>query len=181
MAMLGLDIYEIDFNVLENNNPKTLVIFDQSNYLNDPEKPIYKIKLPGYNTYVIIPYVINNINVLNSNLLGITNTTCSHELVELHDGIYEITQAVCPYDELYTTKLYLKTTKFDCNYKKLLLSIDCGCNVEYTTIVELALIDILISSAKAEVEKGFKENGFAKYQCAVEKLNKLQEQINCNN
>lgn len=181
MAMLGLDIYEIDFNVLENNNPKTLVIFDQSHYLNDPEKPIHKIKLPGYNNYIVVPYVINQINILNSNLLGITNTTCSNDLAELPDGIYEITQAVCPYGELYNTKLYLKTTKFDCNYKKVLLSIKCDCVIDQTIIQDLTYIDILIQSAKAEVEKGFKDNGFAKYQCAVEKLTKLQEQINCNN
>lgn len=179
--MLGLDIYEIDFNILENNNPKTLVIFDQSHYLNDPEKPIHRVKLPGYNHYVTIPYVINQINVLNSNLLGLTNTTCSKDLIELPDGVYEITQAVCPYNELYNTKLYLKTTKFDCNYKKVLLSIKCDCTITDEVALELALIDILILSAKAEVEKGFKENGFDKYQCAVEKLNKLQEQINCNN
>lgn len=177
MAMLGLDIYEIDFFILDNNNPKTLVIFDQSHYLDDPEKPIYSITLPGYHTVVNIPYVINQINVINSNLLGLTNAFCNGDLIDLPDGVYEITQAVCPYTELFNTKLFLKTTRLECNYDKILLQIGSK-PLEKQFKDEVINIDILIRSAKAEVKYGNREKGQEKYLAALEKVNILTKKIN---
>lgn len=182
MSFLGLDIYEIDFFILDNNNPKTLVIFDQSHYLDNPEKPIYSIKLPGYNTYVTLPYVINQINVLNSNLLGLTHAFCHDDLSDLPDGVYEIIQSVCPYDTLFKKQFYLKTTKLSCKYDKLLLDLDlhCKCVSKKELESELISIDILIQSAKAEVSVGNVEKGQEKYLCASEKIDLLNKKLKCS-
>ncbi len=179
--MSGIEVYEIDFIVLEDENPRTLVILDHSNYLDEPEKPIYSIKLPGYNKSVVVPYEINSINILNSNLLEITDATCNSDLVDLQDGIYEITQAVCPYNELFATKLYLKTDKLDCRYDNLLLALDinCDCMPESNILSELMSIDILIRSAKAEAKRGNRFKAQSKYECALNKMNSLNDKLNC--
>lgn len=181
MAMLGLSVYEIDFFILDNNNPKTIVIFDQSNYLDTPEKPVYGIKLPGYTEMIIVPYVIDQINIVNSNSLGLTGVSCSEELSDLPDGVYEITQMVCPYDQLYKTKLYLKTTKLDCLYKKLLTEADFKlcCTPEATLEKELIHIDILIQSAKAEAEEYNTAKAQEKYSAALAAIASLQKKLNC--
>lgn len=176
MPMIGLSVYNIDFFILDNNNPKTIVILDQSSYLDTPEKPVYSIKLPGYSTGVVIPYTINSINIINSNILGLTSAVCNDELNNLPDGLYEITQMVCPYDELYKTQLLLKTTQLECKYKKFLLNLDCS-NLNEKDIIH---IDILIQSAKAEAEYNNKEKAIEKYQAAVLAVQQLIKKINCN-
>lgn len=182
MAMLGFDVYEIDFFILDNNNPKTIVILDQSNYLEIPEKPVYGIKLPGYNNTIIVPYIIDKINIVNSNTLSLTNAPCHTALMDLPDGVYEITQMVCPYDQLYKTKLYLKTTKLECSYDKLLLDQNFNSTCLPINILEKELIhiDILIQSAKAEARAYNPIKAQNKYTAALEAINQLQKKLNCN-
>lgn len=182
MAMLGLSVYEIDFFILDNNNPKTIVIFDQSNYLDTPEKPVYGIKLPGYTEMIIVPYVIDQINIVNSNSLGLTGASCSEALADLPDGVYEITQMVCPYNELYKTQLWLKTTQLQCTYDKLLTAYDFNLCCTPRTILEKDLIhiDILIQSAKAEAKNFNAYKAQKKYAAALKALNQLQKKLNCN-
>lgn len=177
MAMLGFSVYEIDFFILDNNNPKTLVILDQSNYLETPERPVYGIKLPGYSNTIVVPYLIDRINIVNSNTLGLTNAACHEALTDLPDGVYEITQMVCPYNELFKTQLYLKTTKLQCLYDKLLLDIDCS-NLDIEK--QLIHIDILIQAAKAEAKLFNPIKAQEKYTAALEAVTKLQNKLNCN-
>lgn len=181
MAMLSFSVYEIDFFILDNNNPKTLVIFDQSTYLEEPEKPLYSIKLPGYSEAIFVPYTPDKINIVNSNSLGLTGASCIAELSDLPDGVYEITQMVCPYNELFKTQLYLKTTKLQCLYDKLLLEQDLklSCVPEGTLEKELIHIDILIQSAKAEAKNFNPLKAQEKYSTALLAVNQLQKRLNC--
>ncbi len=182
MALIGFDVYQIDFFILDNNNPKTLVIFDQSTYLDTPEKPMYSIKLPGYSNGIVIPYTPSTISVLNSNILGLTTVPCFENLADLPDGVYEITQMVCPYDELYKTILYLRTTYLQCVYDKLLLepNLKSPCVTEQEIERQLIHIDILIQSAKAEAANRNAVKAQEKYSTAMAAITQLQKTLNCN-
>ena len=180
MPLIGIETYKIDFAILENNNPKTIVLLDQSHYLDVPEKPMLFVTLPGYTGHVEIPYVPNTIITLDSDSLKLTEECDYEELAELPDGVYQIRMGVCPYDELYIKKCYLKTTKLDCKFHNLLLSYDdCECMDEKTLKSQIVDADILIQSAKAEIGMCNVEKATSKYKIALSKLNSIDKKLNC--
>lgn len=181
MPLLGIDSYKIDFAVLESNNPKTLIILDQSYYLEDIEKPLLQITPPGFTGRIELEYTPNSIIVLNSDSLGLTEDCDYEDLADLPDGVYVIRMAVCPYDELYAKRCYLKTTRLDCMYENLLLTVDVDCMFDsQKTKNDIVDIDILIRSAKAEANRCNIEAATAKYRAAFKKLEKINKKLNCN-
>lgn len=181
MPLIGIDTYKIDFNILETNNPKILAILDLSNYLEIPQKQRLFVTLPGFTGHVEVPYKTNTITVLNSDNLKLTEECDYEELADLPDGVYQIRMAVCPYDELYTKKCWLKTTAFDCRFQNILLNYD-DCNSTDKKYIEESImkIDILIQSAKAEISRCNIERAISKYQSALKKLESLEKKLNCN-
>lgn len=181
MPLIGIDTYKIDFAILENNNPKTIVLLDQSNYLSVPEKPLLFITPPGYTGHIELVYNPDSIIVLNSDSLGFTDQTDYDDLADLPDGVYQIRMGVCPYDELYSKKCYLKTTKLDCKFQNLLLTYDnCDCMDERELKNQIVDLDILVQSAKAEINICNIEKGISKYKSAMKKLENLEKKLNCN-
>jgi hypothetical protein len=182
MAILGIEEYIIDFAVLEDNNPKTITLFDKSNYLFTPEKPMIDIIMPGYTGVVEFAYTTGGLITITSNDLKVTLGCTFNTLKELPDGVYQIKMKVCPYDELFKKICYLRTTRFQCQYEEMLLSLDvaCSCMEERRLKEEIIDIDILIQSAKAEAKICNVEKATSKYKAAVRKLNNLTKKISCN-
>lgn len=181
MPLIGTQSYNIDFYVLESNDPKTIVILDRSNYLDQPELPLIEVIIPGFTGFVQKEYIPNGLIVLNSDSLDLTEA-CEYETTaDLPDGVYQITMKVCPYDELYNKKCYLKTTKFYEAYQNILLNFDIA-DTSYNQdklkqdIIDL---DILIQSAKAEVNRCNVDRGTQKYQTALRKLLSINRKLNC--
>lgn len=108
-----MECIHIDFDVLETNNPKKLMIGDtSSNWLHAENEPAYLyITLPSSKKEKIFTFTKKSITVFNSNNLGfsIPNGNCKQdEYVDLPDGIYKIKlQSV--FEDQYSEKYYLKT------------------------------------------------------------------------
>jgi hypothetical protein len=173
--------YNIEFLALETNHPKYLLIYDISNYLNTPERPLLFITLPGFDGHIEVEYALNDLTKLDSDSLGLTDECDYDFLSDLPDGVYTVRMAVCPYEELNYTLNILRTTKFEQKLQNLLLTYkDCAC-LDYkefkSTFVD---IDILIQSAKAEAATGSVKNATDKYKLALKKLDKLLNKTNCN-
>jgi hypothetical protein len=181
MSIIGLETYKIDFRILP-NDLKTIILVDLSNYLSTPEKPKIEVVLPGFTGSVEFSYVPNTLIVIDSDDLRLTYTNELGPTADLPDGIYQITMKVCPYDELFNKKCYLKTTKLESDYQKLLLSLDLGCGCYDENKLKEAIIDldILIQSAKAEADICNTEKAAAKYAAAVSKLEYINNRLNCD-
>lgn len=103
----------IDFDVLETNNPKKLMIGDTSSeWLHAEQKPAYLyITLPGSKREHIFTFDKKSITVYNSNNLGISKPKgdCkTSEYVDLPDGLYKI-KLQSHFEEYFVEKYYLKT------------------------------------------------------------------------
>lgn len=183
--MLGKDIntYSLDFYILDTNDPKSILLLDRSNYLFEPENPKLFIVPPGYTGEINIEYpgIKNSIIEINSDSIGLTeNCNINEEFANLPDGVWQITMSVCPYEELYNKKCYLKTTQIECKLQDILLRFDdCGClpDKEFKNLI--VDIDILLQSAKAEVSICNIENATKKYNQALKLLNQIEKKLNC--
>ena len=125
-------VSRLNFDIVDTHNFKTLGIVDTSWYNPDitVETPTIEIQVPGY-TYTASPYfMIQALNVYNSNGLGITKASCEEELVDLPDGLWRIRYSICPNNELYIERFFLKVDKIQCRYTQAFLSLDLDCTSE---------------------------------------------------
>lgn len=102
----------IDFFILETGDPKTISIYDNSDWTYSENLPSYLvIKVPGSKKERTFTFKKNAINTLNSHNLGLSclKGDCKEEeYVNLPDGIYTITLK-SGYEGIEETKYYLKT------------------------------------------------------------------------
>lgn len=107
-----MECLHIDFDVLETNNPKKLMVGDtSSNWLNAEELPAYLyIILPGSKREHVFTFDKKSIMVFNSNNLGITTPTeCKkQDYVDLPDGLYKL-KLQSGFEDHFVEKYYLKT------------------------------------------------------------------------
>ncbi len=182
MPTLETQTYNIDFFVLDTNDPKKLILVDQSTYLSIPEKPKLFIIPPGFTGYTEVDYVPNTLIILDSNKLKLTEACDINNLADLPDGVWQITMAVCPYEDLFAKKCYLKTTKLEAEYRDLLLKLDTGSScIEDKKLKENIIdLDILIQSAKAEIVYCNIEEATQKYKAALNKIQIINKNLKYN-
>lgn len=182
MPVIGIESYKIDFSILEDNNPDTLIVLDKSNYLDLPQKPLLDVTLPGFTGYIEVPYKTGGISVYNSDAFNLTVPQDGDCIAPLPDGVYTLTMKICPYDEFFTTRYHLKSSTFNIAYQELLLKYEdndsCWAQKELQQMI--MDIDILIQSAKAEVNRGNVQRATDKYKAAVKKLTSVNNKLNCN-
>lgn len=112
-----MECIHIDFDVLETNNPKKLMIGDTSmNWLHAELEPAYiYITMPASKKEKIFTFTKKSITVFNSTNLGLTlpKEECKKdEYIDLPDGLYKIKlQSV--FEEHFQEKYYLKTDIID--------------------------------------------------------------------
>ena len=181
MPVIDIQSYNIDFSVLDDNNPETLIILDKSTYLDIPEKPLLDITLPGYTGYLEVPYTPNKISLYNSDSLGLTTPSEGDCIAQLPDGVYQINMKICPYDQFFTNRCYLKSSQFNISYQILLLTFDqiTTCYNQQDLKYAIIDLDILIQSAKAEADRCNVERATYKYNAAVSKLASINRKLNC--
>lgn len=183
MKGIDLNVYTIDFYILDTNDPTSILLLDRSNYIFPPEKPMLFITPPGYTGDINVEYpgVKNTIIELTSDSMGLTDS-CDYNdpLANLDDGVWQIKMGACPYEEMYNKKCYLRTTKLDCRIQDLLLRFDdCGCIKDKDFKEDIINIDILLQSARAEVNICNVAQATKKYQKAVTLVDKLEKKLNC--
>jgi hypothetical protein len=88
---------QLDLTILDSHNPKLLVIADSSVYPTGWNiiSPTMGITVPGY-AEKQIPFVPQDINIYNSNTLGITCDVDTCALQDLPDGIYTFKYVIAP-------------------------------------------------------------------------------------
>lgn len=111
----------LDFLITPTYNTKTIGITDISTYPTEsPEitSPTLEVSVPGFNT-VVFPFIPQEINVLNSIILGITTDVES----PLPDGVYVFRYSIAPSDTNYVEKTIMRVDqlqeKFDAAFMKL--------------------------------------------------------------
>lgn len=184
MPVIEITSYRIDFSVLDDNNPDTIIILDKSTYLDTPQKPLIDITLPGFTGYIEVPYNYGKLSLYNSDSLSITTPTDDGSLAPLPDGVYQITMKICPYDNsnFNTSRCYLKTSQFNAAYEAVLLSYPWSnsCYDSKDISQQMVDTDLLLQSAKAEANRCNVDRASQKYQAAVKKLTFINMQLNCS-
>lgn len=167
---LGLNSTTLGFEYINNDDATLLLLVDVSTYLNDPVKPIFSIKAPGMSSYIAVPYNPNQLNVLNSHILGLT--LYNSNFSSLPDGVYEIKQAICPYDEVYKKKFILRDNQLKATLYTYLNQDDTCCDCPDSGKLEstLSKINLLLHSAKADAI-------FGEVKKATEKYNKASNLV----
>lgn len=181
MPVLGFDTYTIDFAILEDNDPKTITLFDKSTYIGTPELPLVQVTMPGFTGHVNFAYIPSTVISITSDSLNLTYNSSLGATADLPDGVYQIALKNCPYDEFFLNKCYLKTSQFNRSFECFLRSMDnCSCCKDDQKIKEEIIdIEILILSAKAEVSICNIGGATTKFNAAVKKLTNLNKKLNC--
>lgn len=155
-------ISELDFNIYEDGDSKTLIFIDKSDYCERPSNPIVEVKFPSLSqtySYIITP--------LQLNVLTTKNLKYSDCKIDFSDGIYNIKYSISPNSEIQTCKNYLKTSLLECKIKKLLEK-----ELTSETINDLYELDMYLIAAKYLVNVK-KEQAMYLFELVTKKLNKL--------
>jgi hypothetical protein len=123
-------VSKLNFNIVDTHDFKTLGVVDTSWYNPDitVETPTIEILPPGYTVAASPFFMIKALNVYNSNGLGITRASCEEDLVDLPDGLWKIRYSICPNDQLYIERFFLKTDKIQCAFTQAFLKLDMKCD-----------------------------------------------------
>lgn len=176
--MLGIQENKLDLEVLPIKDPKYLVVFDLSDYMENPKQPNLRITLPGYTKPILLPFKKDSVNKYNSNDLQPRKDTL--DLYDLPDGIYKISYHIYPHEEEYVEKYYIRTALFDKAYSQFLLSLEVSdCSVKRDREIKDNLIeaDLFIETAKAHTDEGNLKAADEFYRKAFDLLNKLTKKL----
>jgi len=176
--MLGIQENTLDFEILPIKNPKHLVIFDTSDYMELPKRPNIRITLPGYTKPIILPFKKNGINKYNSNHLQ--GNKASLKLNDLPDGLYKISYHIYPDEEQYVEKYHLQTSIFNRNYSQFLLNMelsDCSLKNDHQIKNSLIEADLFMETAKAHLDEGNLKTAQEFYKRANILLEKLTKKL----
>lgn len=180
--MRNIDI-KIDFNVIETDNHKTLLIADNSNWsVIESEPSIIEITLPGMRNPVVNFFdkkSINNFNSVNLNLSCVGGGCDELEWTELPDGVYTICVKGSP-SKFQETKNYFRTNKIRERFDLLIINSNIGCEgsskVDFKEILD---IDMLIKSTEANTRFGDINSASKDYQLASKMLDKYSKCNDC--
>ena len=164
---LGLKKHHLDFEILDVDNPKTLVFLDTSEYMEQPERPLLELTLPGHSRYFLLNVVARKVNTFNSNTIGLSEVFDTHCLQELPDGVYTAKYKICPYDKIWVQKHFLRTTLFDRSLDKAFTYINLDSEREKKEVIDIMLLK---EAAKANVKEGLIKKGIEQFKEANEAL-----------
>lgn len=174
----------IDFEIIPTGNPRTMVFVDSSNYIEEPDKPLLEILMPGYNKFLLANVVARQVNTFNSNTLGYTELLNSDILLDLPDGLYKLKYKVCPYTANYKAKNIFRTDLLEQKIKVIYSKIEVTPPAKKDTPVienDLSQIHILIAGCHsiADVDERKATEFYAVAYKLAEKLIKTLEKC-CN-
>ncbi|MCA9749284.1 MAG: hypothetical protein KC414_09265 [Romboutsia sp.] len=148
-----MDNINIDFQVLSTKDPRVLTIFDYSTWVHIIDKPsIVEITLPGESTPIVHYFNKKEVNAYYSTNLNINCPNCGEdELLDLPDGIYEITVKGSP-DKFYKTRKYLRTDLTQLDLDKMYINLNLLCEDKDEDLAnKLTDIDLLLRAAESNV------------------------------
>ena len=179
--MRNIDI-KIDFNVIETDNHKTLLVADNSNWsVIESEPSIIEITLPGMRNPVVNYFdkkSINNFNSVNLNLSCLGGGCDELEWTDLPDGVYTICVKGSP-SKYQETKHYFRTNKERERLDLMIINSNIGCEENKVDFKDIMDIEMLIKSAEANTRFGDINSASRDYQLAVKMLDKQSKCKDC--
>lgn len=175
----------LNFDIIDTHDFKTLGIVDTSWYNPDIaiEEVAIEILPPGYVIAASPFFMVNALNVYNSNSVGITKASCNEELVNLPDGIWKVKYSICPNDKLFVERFFLKTDTIKCRYTQAFLNLDlsnCDNPVSKNKKKKLDEIEFYIDGAIAAANNQNPKLANELYNKANKLLNKYgEDQCRC--
>lgn len=173
----------IDFQVLENHNPRVLMLGDNSDWLYAENLASYvSVRLPGSIKDYTFTWKKKSINTFNSHNLGLSclKGVCTEEqYVDLPDGIYTIC-LISGFEDINKTKYYLKTDTTELELSKVIVKhgfeFSENDNKFRDKIIEVKWL-LLVAKSHAKLGDFMKANRF--FQQAVEKFKKFKDCKDC--
>ena len=179
--MRNIDI-NVDFNVIETDNHKTLLIADNSNWsVIESEPSVIEITLPGMKNPVVNYFdkkSINNFNSVNLNLSCVGGGCDELEWTELPDGVYTICVKGSP-SKFQETKNYFRTNKIRERLDLMIINSSIGCEENKVDFKDIMDVEMLIKSAEANTRFGDINSASRDYQLAVKMLDKQSKCKDC--
>ena len=179
--MRNIDI-KIDFNVIETDNHKTLLVADNSNWsVIESEPSIIEITLPGMRNPVVNFFdkkSINNFNSVNLNLSCLGGGCDELEWTDLPDGVYTICVKGSP-SKYQETKHYFRTNKARERLDLMIINSNIGCEENKVDFKDIMDIEMLIKSSEANTRFGDINSASRDYQLAVKMLDKQSKCKDC--
>jgi hypothetical protein len=134
--------HEIDFEILDDDDTKSLCFLDKSDYFKRPEKPIIEVKFPNINkVYSLVIDSCGFKKLTTENLCYLTTVQ------DFSDGIYDITYSVAPHDKIFLRKKFIKTSFLKKEIKEILKDF----NFDQEKISLLYKIDLYLQSAQIAI------------------------------
>jgi hypothetical protein len=174
-----MSIY-INFDVFS-NTPTHLYVMDLSDWDYAEDLPAYiQITTPGSKKPKSYSFIKHKTNIFNSHNLGLSclSADCTGEdYTDLPDGIYCI-KVLSGYEGIDQSKYYLKTDRFEIEYKKILASAGVD-NVDQTFINYMTKIKYVLEVAKSHTMNGNFAEANRYFQEAKKMLKKHAECKDC--
>lgn len=152
--MSVLDKINIDFQVLDTNDPRVILIADNSIWGHIEDKPtIIEITVAGESSPKVHYFKQKQLNSINSYHLGLScpNECGEMEFTDIPDGIYTITVKGSP-DKYFKTRKYLRTVLTRLELDKLYINLNLFCKEKNMDLYNLLIdIDLMLKSAEANV------------------------------
>lgn len=180
--MPGLHRHHLDFEILETGNTKTLVFADSSSYMEEPERPLLEIVLPGFTKYFLVNIQARKVNTFNSSTIGINEVFSEECLVDLPDGVYNFKYKICPYNSVFICKKHMRVALLNEKIAQLNSKIDladCDTKNDLSLQQDLFKIYSLVEGAKIVVNYDSKK-AQSYYQLADKLVQKQLDKI-CKN
>jgi hypothetical protein len=172
-------VQQLDFEIVETGNPKTIVFIDSSNYFEEPELPVLDIIPPYFNQIFRATITARQVNTLNSSTIGLTAFVPSDCPLDFPDGIYKFTYGICPY-VLNVTKYRVRTTQLDEKLNMIYKTLECNLYSNESVQRELLQIYLAKESAKANASLFYLQNAESDFRIATDKTDILYDKIVSN-
>lgn len=174
-----LDIY-VDTELL---NPRILIVKEASYYNPDDEVTggVMDIKYPGSDDVLYFDVATGFTEIINSNTIGMT-TSCSENLGDLPDGIWEIKYSIYPYADNFVELTYLRNTLQKIKYVNAYCSLDlnkCTKSAYNSKFEELRSIWNFIKAAEYSAYCCKYDTAIKMYNIAEAMLDKFTGDCNC--
>ncbi len=171
--MAILDKIEIDFQIINTNDPKKLSIYDTSVWGAIENKvAAIEITIPGSEKPRRYTHLKNQISTFNTSNLSITEIGV---ISDLPDGMYSI--ALIGANKNCKHRKYLKMDKLRINLAKLYLKLNFDSKGEKQVLLD---IHSLIKSAELLTLIGEVDRAMIQYKDAVSKVNSIEKCKTCN-
>jgi len=154
MAIIGKP--KISFQILNTNDPNTLLVADNSNWNNIENAPAtLSIKIPGNKNYETFTFPKNKITWYNSQTLHLSCVECGEDSYEpLPDGIYHFLLEGTP-NSYSAEREYLKTDTLRRSINKIWIQNGLEYDPASKLLKALMKIEFHLNRAKAFAHEGY--------------------------